>query len=69
MLDLSRKGAFDIAVLASGDGDLVEVVATVTADGRHVELAHYQGSAGAPLRQICDSCRILDADFINTCTL
>lgn len=64
MLDLSRRGAFRVAVLVSGDGDLAEVVERVTADGHHVELAHYAGSVSDRLRDAADISTILTRDFM-----
>jgi uncharacterized LabA/DUF88 family protein len=37
----ASKGLYDVAVLVSGDGDLVEAVKAVKDLGRHVELATF----------------------------
>jgi len=41
MLSAASKGLYDVAILVTGDGDLVEAVKAVKDLGRHVELATF----------------------------
>jgi len=57
MVLLALRGAYDVAVVVSGDADLVEAVEEVKREGKHVELGYFSvpvaGVAGA-LRNACD---------------
>lgn len=54
MLAGASKGLFDVAVLVSGDGDLVEAVRAVKDLGKHVELATFRKGRSDELANAAD---------------
>jgi uncharacterized LabA/DUF88 family protein len=60
LLSLAFHGAFDIAVLVSGDSDFVEVVEEVQRLGRIVENAVFRANSSESLRESCDRFTYLD---------
>lgn len=62
MLSLASKGLIDVAVLVSGDGDLVEAIKAVKELGKHVELAALPAGRSWDLVKAADVVHELDLD-------
>lgn len=58
MLSMAFKGAYDVAIIVSGDNDLVQAVDEVKRTGRRVEIAFFAFAIGRELRDTGD-------DFVN----
>lgn len=66
MLDEAWRGAYDIAVLVSGDQDFLPAVAKIRSVGKEVEVACFENGLATSLRRGASSSVILDlhADYI-----
>ncbi len=60
LISLAWEGAFDTAVIVSGDSDFVEAVRRVKQKGRKVEIASFRNSLAADMRMVGDRTVILD---------
>ncbi|MGC8506494.1 MAG: NYN domain-containing protein [Thermoplasmata archaeon] len=59
-ISLAWEGAFDTAVIVSGDSDYMEAVRRVKQKGRRVEIASFRNSLAAEMRTVGDRTVILD---------
>ena len=59
-ISLAWEGAFDTAVIVSGDSDYMEAVRRVKQKGRKVEIASFRNSLAAEMRTVGDRITILD---------
>ena len=60
LLSLAWEGAYDVAVLVSGDADFIETVQKVKYKGKIVELASFRESLSGELRRVADKTVFLD---------
>lgn len=68
MLTLAAKDRYDIAIVVSGDADLVEAVVAVKDElGKHVENAFTEIGWAPAMRQACDVQVRLDEAFMRDC--
>lgn len=61
MLAAASKGLYDVAILVSGDGDLVEAVKAVKDLGKHVELATFPKGRSDELAAAADVLTVLNS--------
>jgi uncharacterized LabA/DUF88 family protein len=50
LLGLAWEGAYDVAIVVSGDGDYVGAIQRVMGKGKNVEIAAFKGSCSAELK-------------------
>jgi len=50
LLGMAWEGAYDVAILVSGDGDFTGAVNRVMAKGKNVEIVSFKGSCSSELR-------------------
>jgi len=67
MLHKAYRNQYDVAILSSGDADLVEVVQAVKDTGKHVELAYFPNQKCYHLKNAADRLILLTPDFIKDC--
>lgn len=67
MIVLAYKGAYDAAILVSGDGDFVPAVKAVQDMGKRVENYYFKTGHSWHLRQTCDKSVLMDKRFIAKC--
>jgi len=60
LLSLGLKGAYDIAVLVSGDSDFIDAIEEIKRVGKRVEVAMFERSISSELRRSADSFVSLD---------
>ena len=66
MLTYGFTDKYDVAILVSGDSDLVPAVEAVKAQGKHVELAFLEQCWD--LRNCCDIFTKLDKEYFSDCS-
>lgn len=54
LLRLARLNSYDTGILISGDGDFVEAVRDAQEMGKHIELAYFNTTQSAVLKNTCD---------------
>jgi uncharacterized LabA/DUF88 family protein len=59
-ISLAWEGAFDTAVIVSGDSDYMEAIKRVKQKGRKVEIASFRNSLAAEMRTAGDRTVVLD---------
>ncbi len=59
-ISLAWEGAFDTAVIVSGDADYMEAIKRVKQKGRKVEIASFRNSLATDMRTVGDRTVILD---------
>lgn len=57
---MAREGAYDTAIVVSGDDDFASAIDCVKAMGKRVELASFKASLGAEVKSVADKLIILD---------
>ena len=60
LISLAWEGAFNTAVIVSGDSDFLDAVRRVKQKGRKVEIASFRNSLAADMRTVGDRTVILD---------
>ena len=60
MLSLGFKGAYEVAILVSGDNDFVHAVKELKSYGIIVEVAMFKNSVGGELKRMADKFVVLD---------
>lgn len=69
MIWMAYQNLYDTAILVSSDGDFGPACQVVKNLGKHIENVYFKKSSSWHLLNICDKQTLIDAGFINNCTL
>ena len=67
LVDLAEKDEYDIAILVSGDSDLVPAVKLVVFKGKKIINGYFELSSGKELRDACSSQFHISDDILKRC--